>query len=134
MTVSVAALALAAALGRLSLAGAGGERSAAASLGFAGVVVLAVALVRGGLLVAVALVALVAEFGVRTIAHAVSPAVAVAEAAGLLALAELADWALSLARGAEVETAAAARRAEWLAAAVAVAAAAALLTLLAASI
>lgn len=127
------ALALAAALGRLPLAGAGTERPALTTLAALTLVAVLVGAVVSGWLVPAALLLLVAELAVRTIAHRVSPGIAIAEAAGLLALGELLWWVRGLSWNAQLEPAVAAWRIAGVLGAAALAAAVALLTLLVAS-
>jgi hypothetical protein len=121
-------------LATLPFRGAGAERPALRVLAVLAVVALVAALRAGGFAVGAALAALGAELGVRFVAHSVAPWLAVAAAAGLVAVAELAFWASSLSADAEVEPAVVARRLETIAAAALLASGAALLTLLGGSL
>jgi hypothetical protein len=134
VAVTAAALALAVALATLPFRGAGSERPALQALAGLALLAVAIACAAGGLFVPLALAVLVAELGVRTLAHRLDAWLAVLAAAALLVLAELVDWALSLPRDATLEPRVAGNRLAALALAAAVAATAALLTLLGASV
>lgn len=122
------------ALAALPFHGAGSARPALQALAALAVVLVVAALVVGEWAAGVALLALVAELGVRTVAQRVSPWLTVLEAAALLALAELVFWTRALARDALVDPAVVSHRLAGLALAAALAAGAALLTLLGASL